>query len=158
MQQFQTTKRVRHSAENMFHLVSKVEDYPQFVPLCEALTVRSREVRDEGDILIADMTVAYKLIRETFTSRVTLDPATLSILVEYLDGPFRHLENKWRFLPQGSEASDIDFFIAYEFRSRTLQMLMGGLFDKAFRKFTDAFEMRADAVYGAGQGTQAVQV
>lgn len=142
----------------MFHLVAKVEDYPQFVPLCEALTVRSREVRDEGDILIADMTVAYKLIRETFTSRVTLDPATLSILVEYLDGPFRHLENKWRFLPQGPDASDIDFFIAYEFRSRTLQMLMGGLFDKAFRKFTDAFEHRADAVYGVGRGTQAAQV
>lgn len=158
MQTFHTVKRVGHSPQNMYRLVAKVEDYPQFVPLCEALSVKSRETQDGKDVLIADMTVAYKMVRETFTSRVTLDDAEPAILVEYLDGPFRHLENRWRFLPAGNDGCDIDFYIAYEFRSRALQLLMGSLFDKAFRKFTDAFEERADAVYGVGQGTPATPV
>ena len=83
---------------------------------------------------MADMTVAYKLVRETFTSRVTLDRANLQILVEYLEGPFRRLNNRWSFRPAGERACDVEFYIAYEFRSRTLGMLMGAMFDAAFRR------------------------
>ena len=153
MPQFSTKRRVRHTAANMFDLVADVEKYPQFVPLCSALKVKSRAARGDGlAVLVADMTVAYKLIRQTFRSRVTLDRPGLKIVVEYLDGPFSRLQNRWTFHPAGEganlQACEVEFFIDYEFRSRTLALLMGAMFDAAFRKFSVAFEQRADAVYG----------
>jgi coenzyme Q-binding protein COQ10 len=150
MPQFTTTRRVRHSAADMFDLVADVERYPEFVPLCKSLAVRRRSKDGEGrDVIVADMTVAYKMIRETFTSRVTLDRDNREILVEYLEGPFRAMNNRWRFHPTGEQTSEIEFFITYEFRSRTLGLLMGSIFDAAFRRFSAAFERRADQVYGA---------
>jgi coenzyme Q-binding protein COQ10 len=150
MPQFTTTRRVRHAAANMFDLVADVERYPEFVPLCRALKVRRRIEEPEGvEVIVADMTVAYKLVRESFTSRVTLDRPNLQILVEYLEGPFSHLENRWTFHPVAERACEVEFFISYEFRSRTLGMLMGTMFDLAFRRFAAAFERRADQVYGA---------
>jgi len=98
--------------------------------------------------LVADMTVAYKIVRETFTSHVMLDRPNLKILVEYLNGPFKRMQNRWAFQPAGEDTCDVEFFIAYEFRSRTLATLMGAMFDAAFRKFSAAFEKRADEVYG----------
>jgi coenzyme Q-binding protein COQ10 len=148
MPQFSTKRRVRHAAIDMFDLVADVEQYPQFVPLCSALKVKSRVQKDGVTILVADMTVAYKIIRETFTSRVTLDRAGQKILVEYLNGPFKRMQNRWAFHPVGEDACDIEFFIEYEFRSRTLAMLMGAMFDAAFRRFAHAFEQRADEIYG----------
>ena len=94
------------------------------------------------------MECGYKAIRERFTSRVTLDAEQRHILVEYIDGPFRKLENNWRFV-ESQKGCEVRFQIAYEFKSRMLQMLVGGLFDKAFRKFAEAFEQRAVRVYGA---------
>lgn len=150
MPSFSTDHRVAHPASDMFDLVADIEQYPQFVPLCKALAVRGRrEMEDGTTVLVADMTVAYKLFSETFTSRVTLKPAELVILVEYLDGPFRHLENRWAFRPLDEGACEVAFFIEYEFRSKTLGQLMGAMFERAFRKFSDAFEARADQVYGA---------
>ena len=149
MPQFSTRRRVRHSAPDMFGLVADVERYPEFVPLCQALSVRSRTTDGEGkEVIVADMTVAYKLLQETFTSRVTLDRAKLEILVEYLEGPFRKMNNRWSFRPADAHICDVEFYIAYEFRSRTLGMLMGAMFDTAFRRFASAFERRADQVYG----------
>ena len=149
MPRFETRHTVRHGADDMFALVADVEAYPRFVPLCEALRVRGRqELPDGRTVLIADMTVAYKVFRETFTSRVTLVPAERTILVEYLDGPFRHLENRWTFRPLGEKSCEVGFFIAYEFKSRTLGALMGAVFDRAFHRFAGAFEARADQVYG----------
>ena len=149
MPQFSTKRRVRHAASNMFDLVADVEKYPQFVPLCTALRVKSRTKKaDSVTVLVAEMTVAYKLVRQTFTSRVTLNKPSLTILVEYLDGPFSRMQNRWSFTPTGDEACEVTFFIDYEFRSRTLAMLMGAMFDTAFRRFASAFEARADQVYG----------
>jgi coenzyme Q-binding protein COQ10 len=132
----------------MFDLVADVEKYPQFVPLCSALTVNTRAEKDGRTVLVADMTVAYKVIRETFTSRVTLDRQSLTILVEYLDGPFKRMQNRWTFYSVETKVCDVEFFIDYEFRSRTLAMLMGAMFDAAFRRFAVAFEQRADEIYG----------
>ena len=148
MPQFSTTRQVRHTAANMFDLVADVERYPEFVPLCRALKVRKRTTEPNGvEILVADMTVAYKMISETFITRVTLDKPRLQIHVQYLEGPFRQLENRWTFRPLGEQASEVEFFISYEFRSRTLGFLMGSMFDMAFRRFAEAFERRADAVF-----------
>ena len=148
MPQFSTKHRVRHAATEMFDLVADVEKYPQFVPLCSALAVKSRTEKNGTTILVADMTVAYKIVRETFTSRVTLDRSDLKILVEYLSGPFQRMQNRWTFYPMGDEACDVEFFIDYEFRSRALAVLMGAMFDAAFRRFAAAFEQRADEIYG----------
>jgi len=148
MPQFSTKRRVRHAATDMFDLVADVEKYPQFVPLCSGLTVKSRAEKDGKTVLVADMTVAYKIIRETFTSRVTLDRQGLRILVEYLNGPFKRMQNRWTFYPVEAKVSDVEFFIDYEFRSRTLAVLMGAMFDAAFRRFAVAFEQRADEIYG----------
>ena len=149
MPSFRSERRVRHKAGEMFDLVADVERYPEFVPLCTSLRVRSRRLGEDGrETLIADMGVGYKRIREQFTSRVTLDKPKMRVLVEYIDGPFSHMENIWTFReePDGS-GSRVTFFIDYEFRSRTLGLLMGAMFDAAFRKFAQAFEDRADRLY-----------
>ncbi|UTD29205.1 type II toxin-antitoxin system RatA family toxin [Bradyrhizobium sp. WD16] len=149
MPKFSNRRRVAHTAAQMFDLVADVERYPQFVPLCETLKVRSRSAGPDGtEVVIADMTVSFKLVRERFTSRVTLDRPNLQVLVEYLQGPFSRLENRWSFEPQGEGACTVNFFIAYEFKSRMLAMLMGAMFDAAFQRFAAAFERRADEIYG----------
>jgi len=148
MPQYETTRPVAHSAENMFALVADVEQYPEFLPMCEALSVRSRREREGITLLVADMTVGYKAIRETFTSQVVLRPDKNLIDVRYIDGPFRHLENRWTFEPTEGGGCLVHFHIDYEFKSRILGAVMGAVFDRAFRKFAEAFEQRADAVYG----------
>ena len=133
----------------MFDLVVDMEKYPAFVPLCSALKVRSRTDKGDGvTVVIAAMTVAYKMIQQTFVTRDTLDRPNLKILVEYLDGPFSHLQNRWVFHPTGENSCEVEFFIDYEFKSRMLAMVMGAMFDTAFRKFSTAFEQRADRIYG----------
>ena len=148
MHVYETKHPVAHSADDMFKLVADVELYPKFLPLCEQLKLKRRERRDGKDVLFATMTVGYKLIRESFTTEVILDADARTIVVHYLDGPFSFLENRWIFRPLTPQACEVDFYIAYSFRSRLLERLMGGLFDRAVRKYTDAFETRADAIYG----------
>ncbi|MDO9383046.1 MAG: type II toxin-antitoxin system RatA family toxin [Hyphomicrobiaceae bacterium] len=154
MPKFETTRRVPYTPQQMYQVVADVEAYPQFLPLCEALHVESREVAGDKTTIIATMSVGYKTIRESFRTRVTLAPGEPAILVEYLDGPFKRLENRWRFLPAAT-GSDVHFFIDYEFRSVMLSVLMGALFDKAFRRFSEAFEDRARTVYGPVQPARA---
>jgi len=143
---FEMTRRVPFSAHEMFAVVADVERYPEFLPLCEDLHVRSREQVGDDSVLIATMSVGYRAIRETFTSRVTLRPQQNEIDVAYLDGPFTHLDNRWRFSDVAS-GSDIHFFIDYAFASRMLAVVMGAVFDKAVRRYTEAFEERARLIY-----------
>jgi coenzyme Q-binding protein COQ10 len=149
MPSFSNKRRVLHQASEMFDLVADVERYPEFVPLCQALNIRQRTPKDDGtEVVVADMTVSFKLVKETFTSEVTLDRPNLKIIVRYLRGPFSNLENRWTFEPKGEKACDVGFFISYEFKSRMLALLMGSMFDAAFARFSAAFEKRADVVYG----------
>lgn len=148
MRQFKTTRQVNHSAREMFALVADVEKYPQFVPLCSALRVRGRKQDGEGrQIVLADMTVSYKMIRETYTSRIVLDEAELSIDVSNIDGPFERLENSWRFHPLSDTGCTVEFRLGYAFRSRLFESVAGAVFDRAFSHFSEAFEKRADEVY-----------
>jgi coenzyme Q-binding protein COQ10 len=154
MHSFSTTRRVAFTPRQMFDLVADVAQYPKFLPLCEALVVKTRvrEGASDVEVLICEMTVGYKAIRETFTSRVRLDPGALVVeagsVPEYPSGAFRTVANRWSFAaaPGGC---NVNFHIAYEFKSLMLQMLVGGLFDRVFRRYTQAFEERARAVYGA---------
>lgn len=161
MKSFRTRRHVPHSAREMFALVRDVESYPLFVPLCEGVRVRRRTEATPGvEVLLADMQVGFKAICERYTSRVTCDANSLEIRVEYVDGPFRKLDNRWTFRDEpagadGAPRSEVEFYIAYEFRNLALGALMGAMFDKAFQKYADAFARRADVVYGRGQRTKA---
>ena len=148
MPQYETTRKVAHTPDEMFALVADVERYPEFLPMCESLTVRSTKERDGITILVADMTVGYKALRETFTSQVVLRPDENRIDVKYIDGPFKYLDNRWTFTGAPGGGAEVNFHIDYEFKSRILGAVMGAMFDRAFRMFAEAFERRADAIYG----------
>ncbi len=120
------------------------------------LSIRGRSGDNDNETLVADMAVGYKAIRETFTTRVALHRSAMTIDAAYLDGPFRHLDSRWTFTPDGENACRVGFSIDYEFKSHMFAALMGAVFDRAFRKFAEAFEKRADAIYGVGGRSAAV--
>lgn len=140
---------VGHSADDMFDLVADIERYPEFVPLCQSLTIQTEREKGGRLVRIARMTVGYKAVRETFTCQVVLNRAARHIAVSYIDGPFEYMNNDWRFEPAGPQACLVRFDLDYKFRSRALSVLMGSMFDRAFARFVDAFEERARTVYGA---------
>ena len=145
-------KRIlRYTPEQLFDLVAAVERYPEFLPWCTAARVRSRTDK----LMIADMAIGFRMIRERFTSRVVLDRPR-AIDVAYADGPFKHLTNRWRFIPK-PEGCEIDFFVDFEFRSKLLEKMIGLLFDEACRRMISAFEGRARALYGSGLKNAGVQ-
>lgn len=148
MTHFEKIHPVAHAADDMFELVADIEKYPEFVPLCQNLIVRSSREKGGREIVISDMTVGYKAIRETFTCQVILNPQASEIMASYIDGPFKFLENKWYFEETGPNSCNVHFILDYEFKSRTLAMLMGSMFERAFKHFTQAFEERADSIYG----------
>ncbi|MGD9668193.1 MAG: type II toxin-antitoxin system RatA family toxin [Hyphomicrobiaceae bacterium] len=149
MPKFDTTRRVAYSAEQMFAVVADIEKYPLFLPMCESLKITSRTQDGVTTHLVATMGIGYKAIRESFTTRVMLSPQAEPPLIEvaYLDGPFHHLDNRWRFVDR-ERGCDVHFYIDYSFRSAMLGLVMGAVFEKAFRKFAEAFEERARTVYG----------
>jgi coenzyme Q-binding protein COQ10 len=152
MPKFATERRVAHAARKMFDLVADVDAYPRFVPLCESVTVRGRGTEHGKEIIVVDMTVAYKAIRQSFTTRDILDRDALVIDVRNVDGPFRRLDSRWSFVSADEHASTVRFEIDYEFKSRILAAVMGAIFARVFAKFIEAFEQRADQVDGARTG------
>ena len=149
MPNLEKTHLVRHRAKDMYNLVCDVERYPEFVPLCKALHVKSRKDKENKSLLIADMTMAYKMMSETFTTQVLMNARELTIDVKYIEGPFRHLDNRWAFEEVGDSQCRVHFLIDYELRSKMLAMAAGTVFEMAFGKFVGAFEARADQIYGA---------
>ncbi len=150
---FDTTRRVQHTATQMFDLVADVRRYPEFLPFCTALDLLEDKREGELQVLVARMEVGFKAIRESFKTRVSCDRAANHILVEYVDGPFRYLKNRWVFRDTPDShgelhGSQVVFHIEYEFKSRMLALLVGSMFDQAFRRFTVAFERRANQIYG----------
>ena len=142
------TKRLPHAAQQLFDLVADVESYPRFLPWCVACRINHRD----GNVIWADLVVGFKMLREKFTSKVTLDRPG-RVQVEYLEGPFRYLNNHWTFTPLPDGGTEIGFYIDFEFRSRVLQSLMGAVFQEAVRRMVGAFVKRAQDVYGgAPQG------
>jgi coenzyme Q-binding protein COQ10 len=135
---------VPYSREQMFDLVADVERYPDFLPWCVACRIRRRE---RHGVFVADLVIGFKMIRERFTSRVTLDRPR-RIDVRYDEGPFRYLTNHWVFEANPDGTCTIDFYIDFEFRSKTLQKLIGKLFNEAVLRMVNAFLKRADALYG----------
>ena len=136
-------RRLPYSCEQMFDLVADVASYPKFLPWVVATRVRS----DSDTEMEADMLVGFKAIREKFTSRV-IQKRPDHIEVFYVDGPLKDLDNNWHFtcLPDGG--CEIDFCVDFSFRNAMFEALAGQYFDRAFRKMVEAFEKRADELYG----------
>jgi coenzyme Q-binding protein COQ10 len=145
-------RHVDHSAQEMFGLVADIEHYPEFVPHCERHLVLSRTWTENTEILITEMTIVHGVFRETLRSRDTLDRNTGRILVEALDGPLRRLTTVWTFVPRDDGTCDVGFDLSYDLSSRLVEVLLGGIFDAMFRRFVQAFERRADAIYGSTLG------
>lgn len=134
-----------HSASQMYSLVADVARYPEFLPWVSAIRIR----KDDETEMLADMVVGFKSLRETFSSRVVKTPQS-SIIVDYLDGPMKHLHNIWKFEDIASGGSVVDFTVDFSFRNRVFEALAGQFFDSALRKMTNAFIERADDLYGVG--------
>jgi coenzyme Q-binding protein COQ10 len=139
-----------YSADQMYALVADVESYSEFLPWCAASRIRQRRQTEAGEVIDADLVISFRVFRESFGSRVTLRPEQRSIDVEYLEGPFRYLNNHWHFEPVSESECEVDFFVDFEFRSRVLQSLIGVVFNEAMRRIVRAFEQRAEVLYGRG--------
>ncbi len=129
--------------DQLYDLVAAVEHYPVFLPWCIGARIRERS----ETLLVADLIIGFKMFRERFTSRVTLDPTKQRIDVAYSDGPFKYLRNHWIFHPH-PQGCEIEFFVDFEFRNRILQKTIELLFSEAVRRMVAAFETRAEALYG----------
>ena len=141
-------RRMPYSAQEMYALIADVTAYPEFLPWCAGCRVRGRRPHGTGEVVDADLIISFKVFRERFGSRVTLAPDQNRIDVEYLDGPFKYLKNNWTFEPVSDTACDVDFFVDFEFRSRTLGAVIGVVFNEAMRRIVRAFEDRAADLYG----------
>ena len=130
------------TAELLFDLVADIERYPEFLPWCVGARVRER--RD--DYVLGDLLIGWRMVRERFTSRVHLYRPD-RIDVEYAEGPFKYLENHWKFVPQNG-GTLIDFHVDFEFRSRVLTGIVETVFTEAVKRMVGAFEKRARQLYG----------
>jgi coenzyme Q-binding protein COQ10 len=132
-----------YTPDQMYALVVDIERYPEFLPWCRA----ARITRRDGDVLYADLVIGFRMFRERFSSKVSLNPPH-GIHVDYIKGPMRHLNNHWRFEPR-EDGCLIDFHVDFELRSAILDRAIGLLFHEAARRMVSAFEMRARAIYGS---------
>lgn len=148
MPSFRTVRHVRHTADAMFDLVADAERYGEFVPLCERNVIRSRRVTDQTEVLITEMTGTYRFFRETFRSQVTLERTERRIHVVSADGPLSALDVLWTFDPKPKRTCDVRFIASFNFVSRTLGALMEPVLQASFVRFVDAFEHRANVIYG----------
>jgi coenzyme Q-binding protein COQ10 len=137
---------VAYSPEQIYGLVADVERYPEFLPWCLAARIRKRA----DDWFAADLVIGFRMIRERFTSHVDYDAKEHTVDTTYVNGPFKQMVSRWRFLPH-PEGCLIDFFVDFEFKSRLLQGLATGFFGEVVRRMVGAFEGRARKLYGPGR-------
>ena len=142
-------RRMPYSADEMYALIADISAYPEFLPWCSGARIRgTRPDGEGGEIIDADLIISFKVFRERFGSRVILHPEDKKIDVSYLDGPFKYLNNHWHFVPVDETSCEVDFFVDFEFKSRTLQAIIGVVFNEAMRRIVRAFEDRARVLYG----------
>ena len=138
-------RRLPYAPEQVFDLVADVRRYPEFLPWVAAVRIRSDGATD----MVADLVVGFRALKETFTSKVH-KRRPHEIEIDYVEGPLKYLHNSWRFRPDGSGGTEVDFCVDFAFRSRLFETLAGQMFDRALRRMIGAFEDRARALYGDG--------
>ena len=135
-------KEIPCSKENLIKMVLDIEKYPEFVPWCLAGKIYSKNVKDNKIEITADLTIGKSFFNETYKSFVIYDKSLDSIHVNNMDGPLKHLENKW-FFKQKGENSEVDFYVNFELKNKVLNLLMVKSFNIGLKKIADAFEKRA---------------
>lgn len=151
MPQFSVTRSVPYTAEQVFAIARDVARYKEFLPLIRRSVVRNAVTDAEGrESFEGELTVAYQKlgIEEVMTSRVSVDPAAMTVTARSDQGPVKHLVSEWKITATGERRCDITFTVDYQLRSRMLQMVFSGMFDMAVRKVMSAFEERARVLYG----------
>ncbi|WP_323042055.1 type II toxin-antitoxin system RatA family toxin [Gemmobacter sp.] len=144
------TRRLPHTARQMYDLVADVARYPEFLPWNSAARIRSRKPLEGGrEVMEADLIISFKVFRERFGSRVVLDPGAMTVDTEYLDGPFRHMKSTWAFRDRPEGGCEVEFFVDFEFRNAILQKVIGVVFNEAMLRIVRAFEDRARVLYAA---------
>ncbi|MGL4767812.1 MAG: type II toxin-antitoxin system RatA family toxin [Formosimonas sp.] len=131
-----------YSAEQMYDLVEKVEDYPQFLPWCGGATVHSRTETE----LEASIVIAFKSLKQTFRTHNTNTRPNM-MRMEFKDGPFRYLKGVWQFESLGAAGVKINFELDYEFANKLFAMGIGPIFNLIAQTFIDGFIARAKALY-----------
>ncbi|MDO8306134.1 type II toxin-antitoxin system RatA family toxin [Herminiimonas sp.] len=132
-----------YSAEQMFALVDRVEDYPQFLPWCGGVEVKERE----ENRLVAGIMINYHGIKQSFTTENT-NVRPVSMTMRLLEGPFKQLHGTWTFKPLRADACKIEFDLQYEFSNRLIESIIGPVFNMIATSFVDSFSKRAEEVYG----------
>ena len=135
-------KEISCSKENLIKMVLDIEKYPKFVPWCLDSKIHSKKVKEDKVEIIADLTIGKSFFNETYKSFVTYDKSLDSVYVTNMEGPLKHLENKWFFYQKG-ENSEVDFYVDFELKNKILNMFMIKFFDVGLEKIADAFEKRA---------------
>tara|TARA_B100000287_G_scaffold356136_1_gene346926 strand:- start:1430 stop:1858 length:429 start_codon:yes stop_codon:yes gene_type:complete len=135
-------KFIKHTPENLFHLVSDIKKYPEFLPWCLGSRVKFINKCNVN----ADLIVGFKVYREVFKSNVILDTANFEIKVNYLEGPFKHLKNFWKFKKK-EKGCEVEFYVEFEFNTRLLNSVLEVFFTDAVKKMVFAFENRANSLY-----------
>ena len=135
-------KKIPCSKENLINMVLDIEKYPEFVPWCLNSKIHSKNDKGNKIEITADLTIGKSFFNETYKSFVIYEKSIDSIHVTNMDGPLKHLENKW-FFSQKGEISEIDFHVDFELKSKILNMLMNKSFDIGLKKIAEAFEARA---------------
>lgn len=128
----------------IYELVAAVDRYPEFLPWC----IGARILRRQGNLLFADLIIGWKILREKFSSKVVLDELN-AIHFDYMNGPLKYLHGDWRFSDASSGGTLVEFQVDFEFKSRALAAIMGGVFSELVHRMVGAFETRAQALYGA---------
>ena len=144
MPKHQEKRALPFKPEQLYDLVADIARYPEFLPWCKG----ARIIKREGNVVTADLIIGYKMLREKFTSHVLLDPPR-RISVEYLSGPLSNLKNEWGFQPNTRGGCDLSFDVDFDFRSKVLGGMMEMFFEKAISKMAEAFEKRAQELYGS---------
>jgi len=145
-------RRIGHNWSDLFDLVADIESYPEFVPSCQRTKVLSRKVGESGrTVIVSRMTVGISALHVSYANRTLADPETRRIRVDAVDGPLRHLKAVWKFAPEGEQATEVEFAVNYEFSSPMLAVLAATIFDSMFHQILEAFEHRADQVFGSGK-------
>lgn len=142
------TRDLPYGADQMYDLVADVARYPEFLPWTAAARIRSREGGPEGEVMLADLVISFKVFRESFGSKVTLWPEERRIETEFLDGPFAHMQSEWRFEPLETGCR-VHFWVDFAFKNRLIGRVVGSVFDQAMHRIVAAFEARARKLYGA---------
>jgi coenzyme Q-binding protein COQ10 len=133
---------VPYTPQQMYDLVAGVERYPEFLPWC----IGARILKRDKNILYADLVIGWKVIRERFSSKVVLN-APSSVQFDYTNGPLKYLHGDWRFTPTEQGGCLVEFQVDFEFKSRALSLVMGGVFSELVRRMVGAYEARANQLY-----------